>query len=112
LNDLQQQLWDEQDLQQQDGEQGDGFLDDFQHDGELASSIQGLLQESEAPVKLLRANPNMAEATRKAAKVCCWILLLTDATLTCCMPVVVSGFASNCLHPCAWLLLVHIVPVA
>lgn len=53
-------------------EQGDGILDDFQHDDELASSIQGLLQQSEGnPVKLLRANPDMAEATRKAAKVGC-----------------------------------------
>jgi hypothetical protein len=68
---LQQQLEDEQDLQQQDGEQGGDVLDDFQHDDELASSIQGLLQHSEGnPVKLLRANPDMAQATRKAAKVC------------------------------------------
>jgi hypothetical protein len=56
--------------QQQDKQQQGDQLDDFQQDAELADSIQGLLQQSEVnPVLLLRPNADMADATRRAAKV-------------------------------------------
>lgn len=59
----------QQQNEQQQQQQGDQ-LDDFQQDAELADSIQGLLQQSEVnPVLLLRPNADMADATRRAAKV-------------------------------------------
>lgn len=64
--------------QQQDGQQDEeDMLDDFKHDAELASSVQGLLQQSdpEDAIKILRPNPDLSEATRRAAKVCCHILV-------------------------------------
>lgn len=81
------------DSEQQQGEEDDGeqqqqdeALDDFQHDAELAGSIQGLLQQSEVnPVLLLRPNPDMAEAARRAAKVCCVVRHVVGVRRLCCL---------------------------
>lgn len=74
---LQQQLSHEQQDEQQDA------LDDFQLDNELAASVslvQGLLQQAEdKPATLLRPNPGMVDATRRATKV--GVLAMTSAAV-------------------------------
>jgi len=69
-NDIDLEHAEEQEQQQQQQAGQDEVLDDFQHDAELADSIQGLLQQSiQNPVLLLQQNPDMCTATRRAAKV-------------------------------------------